>query len=105
MGYFRGENGGKLGQKKGNSVFGGAMLDKLSVGDLVSWKHFVVLDDSIMTDVDDSSKKYYGVVTNLLVEDDNDRKVAYAIVLPATKNAKPVKILTMCLNIESKNTI
>ena len=105
MGYFRGKNRGKLGQKRGNLVFGGAMLDKLSVGDLVSWKHFVVLDDSIMTDVDDSSKKYYGVVTKLVVEDDNGRKVAYAIVLPATKNTKPIKILTMCLNIESKNTI
>lgn len=85
-----------------NNVFGNLSLKKLKIGDLVSWKNFVMLDDAIMTD---KMKPTFGIVINLAIETEGNRQVAYATVLPADKDPKPIKILAMKLNIESKNTI
>ena len=85
-----------------NNIFGKAMLDKLEIGDLVSWKNFVLLEDSIMSDY---KRKTFGIIVKLTVEEEGNRKVAYATVLPADKDPKPIKILAMKLNIESRNTI
>tara|TARA_Y100001973_G_C5084886_1_gene274326 strand:+ start:354 stop:623 length:270 start_codon:yes stop_codon:yes gene_type:complete len=85
-----------------NSIFGKSMYERLKIGDLVSWKSFVLLEDAIMSDY---KRKTYGVVVKLTLEDEGNRKVAYATVLPADQDPKPIKILAMKLNIESAKTI
>ena len=87
---------------KHNNIFGKFMLKKLKIGDLVSWKTFVLLEDAIMSDY---KRKTFGIVVKLTVEEEGNRKVAYATVLPADQDPKPIKILAMKLNIESANTI
>ena len=87
------------------SVFGESMLNKLKIGDLVSWNSYIKLEDSYMMDSADDRKKIFGVVVDFSIIKEGNRKVAYAVVLPANKTSKPIKIFVMALNIESKNTI
>lgn len=87
------------------SIFGESMLKKLQIGDLVSWNRFIMLEDSYMMDSPADKRKTYGVIVDFSVINEGQREVAYAIVLPAGKETKPVKIFVMSLNIESKNTI
>ena len=84
------------------NVFGILSMKKIKIGDLVSWKDFVILEDAIMTD---KKSPTFGIVVDLSIEMEGNRQVAYATVLPADKDPKPIKILTMKLNIESKTTI
>ena len=53
----------------------------------------------------DKKSPTFGIVVDLSIEMEGNRQVAYATVLPADKDPKPIKILTMKLNIESKTTI
>jgi hypothetical protein len=87
------------------SIFGESMLKKLKIGDLVSWNKFVLLEDSYMMDTPADKKRVFGIIVNFSIINEGNRDVAYAIVLPAEKSAKPVKILAMSLKIESRNTI
>ena len=86
-------------------IFGESMLKKLKIGDLVSWNRFVMLEDSYMMDGPADKKRGFGVIIDFSIIEEGNRDVAYAIVLPAGKSAKPVKILVMSLKIESRNTI
>tara|TARA_R100000008_G_C3585867_1_gene172202 strand:+ start:756 stop:1022 length:267 start_codon:yes stop_codon:yes gene_type:complete len=87
------------------SIFGESMLKKLKIGDLVSWNRFVMLEDSYMMDVPPDKKRSFGVVVDFSIIEEGNRDVAYAIVLPTGKSAKPTKIFVMSLKIESRNTI
>ena len=87
------------------SIFGESMLEKLQIGDLVSWNRFVLLEDSYMMDSPADKRKAYGVIVDFSIIHEGQRDVAYAVVLPAGNQRKPIKIFVMSLNIESKNTI
>ena len=87
------------------SIFGESKLKKLKIGDLVSWNKFVLLEDSYMMDTPADKRRIFGVIVDFSIIKEGNRDVAYAIVLPAGKSVKPVKILAMSLKIESRNTI
>ena len=80
-------------------------MQKLKIGDLVSWNRFVVLEEAYMVDNMSDFRRIYGIIVDFSVVNEGNRDVAYAVVLPADKSSKPIKILAMKLKIESRNTI
>jgi|688.fasta_scaffold237047_2 hypothetical protein len=80
------------------NVFGYAQYKKLKVGDLVSWSELVEMNGLTIPE----KIKKFGIISSLYIVLRGDRKVALAKVVPLSEISKEREILTISLEIVTK---
>ncbi len=83
------------------NVFGYAQYKKLKVGDLVSWSELVEMNGLTIPE----KIKKFGIISSLYIVLRGDRKVALAKVVPLSEISKEREILTISLEIVTKQRV